>query len=82
MSKAMYGFPDLLVWHFETWHLVEIKNPKTHYGKQGLNKLQKKWAEEWRGGPVFIMRTEEDVDKFIIGEFGEIDQVKNKPQEL
>jgi protein-arginine kinase activator protein McsA len=81
MSKAMYGFPDLLVWHFEKWHLVEIKNPKTYYGKQGLNKLQKKWAEEWRGGPVFIMRTEEDVDKFIIGEFEEIDQVKNKPQE-
>lgn len=81
MSKAMYGFPDLLVWHFEKWHLVEIKNPKTNYGKQGLNKLQKKWAEEWQGGPVFIMRTEEDVDKFIIGEFEEIDQVKNKPQE-
>jgi hypothetical protein len=76
LSKAMNGIPDILVWHFEKWHLIEIKNPKTDYGKKGLNPKQQKWAEEWRGGPVFIIRTEDDANKFLIGEFADIDQVK------
>jgi len=74
-SKLMQGFPDLLVWHMDAWHLVEIKNPNTAYGKKGLSKSQQKFADDWRGGPVFIMRTKEDAEKFIIGEFAEIDQV-------
>jgi hypothetical protein len=74
-SKLMQGFPDLLVWHMKAWHLIEIKNPDTAYGKKGLSKSQKKFAENWQGGPVFIIRTSQDVEKFIIGEFDEIDQV-------
>jgi hypothetical protein len=72
----MNGIPDILVWHLEKWHLIEIKNPKTDYGKKGLSPRQQKWAEEWRGGPVFIIRTEDDANKFLIGEFADIDQVK------
>jgi len=74
-SKLMQGFPDLLVWHMEAWHFVEIKNPNTAYGKKGLSKSQQKFADDWKGGPVFILRTKEDAEKFIIGEFAEIDQV-------
>jgi endogenous inhibitor of DNA gyrase (YacG/DUF329 family) len=74
-SKMMHGMSDLLVWHIEQWHLVEIKNPKTSYGKKGLNPSQMKFANNWQGGPVYIVRTKEDVDSFLIGEFEKIDKV-------
>ena len=72
-SKMMHGMPDLLVWHMEAWHLVEIKNPNTSYGKKGLSPSQQKFADEWQGGPVFIVRTKEDVDLFLIGELKKLD---------
>lgn len=75
MSKALFGVPDLLVWHHERWNLVEIKNPNTQYGKKGLNKTQKKWANDWQGGPVYIVRTGADVDKFLSGELSDLDAV-------
>jgi Holliday junction resolvase/endogenous inhibitor of DNA gyrase (YacG/DUF329 family) len=74
-SKLMRGFPDLLAWHMDQWHLIEIKNPNTAYGKKGLSRLQQEFATTWKGGPVFIMRTAEDANKFIIGEFSEIDKI-------
>lgn len=74
-SKMMHGMSDLLVWHIEQWHLVEIKNPKTAYGKKGLNPSQMKFANNWQGGPVYIIRTKNDVDSFLIGEFEKIDKV-------
>lgn len=74
-SKLMRGFPDLLCWHMEAWHLVEIKNPNTSYGKKGLSKLQEQFATDWKGGPVFIMRTAEDANKFIMGEFSALDKM-------
>lgn len=77
-SKLMQGFPDLLVWYMDKWHLVEIKNPETSYGKKGLSKSQEKFANEWKGGPVMIIRTQEDVDKFLIGEFEELNQVRGQ----
>jgi len=76
MSKAMNGFPDLLVWYFDAWHLIEIKNPDTYYGKKGLNKLQMKFAQDWKGGPVYIVRTKNDVNSFLIGEFANIEKVQ------
>jgi endogenous inhibitor of DNA gyrase (YacG/DUF329 family) len=77
MSKMAGGFPDILVWYLEEWHLIEIKNPKTHYGKQGLNKLQKQFAEGWNGGAVFVFKTEDDAKNFLAGKFEEIEQVGN-----
>ena len=74
-SRMMFGFPDLLVWHVKAWHTVEIKNPDTHYGRKGLNKQQEKWSKEWQGGPVYIIRTDEDVDTFLIGELSKLDQM-------
>lgn len=68
------GFPDILVWNLDAWHLIEIKNPKTAYGKKGLNKLQKKWADKWTGGKVIVIRTNEDALNFINGNFSELDQ--------
>ena len=72
-SKMMHGMPDLLVWHMEAWHLVEIKNPNTSYGKKGLSPSQLKFANEWQGGPVYIVRTKEDCELFLIGELKKLD---------
>lgn len=72
LSRASNGIPDLAVWHMKQWHLVEIKNPETSYGKKGLSKSQQKFADEWNGGPVFIIRTEDEAEKFLIGEFDDL----------
>jgi hypothetical protein len=60
-SSAMgRGFPDLIVCtKSRLTVLAEIKNPKSGYGKQGLNKLQAKFAEVWPG-VVVVLRTVED----------------------
>lgn len=55
LSSVGFGIPDLIVWDGNEWQLVEIKNPKTSYGKRGLNKIQKDWVENWRGGKVFVI---------------------------
>lgn len=68
LSRALFGVPDLLVWHNNAWHLIEIKNPQTTYGRKGLNKSQKEWAKNWSGGPVYVIRTTNDVDLFLAGE--------------
>jgi Holliday junction resolvase len=59
-SEKGGGFPDLIcAVKFETL-LVEIKNLKTAYGRRGLNDLQKKFAEEWTGGPVYVITSLDD----------------------
>ena len=50
MSHVGKGFPDLIVGFQSKTILMEIKNPKTSYGKKGLNKNQVKWKEQWLGG--------------------------------
>jgi hypothetical protein len=67
LSRAMFGVPDLLVWHRNAWHLIEVKNPKTSYGRRGLNKAQAAWANEWSGGPVYVIRTVDDAAEFLAG---------------
>lgn len=54
------GCPDIVVgWHGENI-LMEIKNPDNSYGRRGLNKNQTEWAELWRGGKVYVVRTPEE----------------------
>ena len=45
--------------------LVEYKNPETRYGKAGLNPLQQSIADNWRGGPVYVVSTVEEVDATV-----------------
>ena len=59
MSHVGKGFPDLIVGFRSQTILVEIKNPKTSYGKRGLNKNQQKWKEQWVGGPYCIVDSPE-----------------------
>ena len=54
-SAVGRGFPDAVVGMMGRDFLMEIKNPKTSYGKAGLNGAQQKFADEWRGSkPVVI----------------------------
>ena len=60
LSALGYGVPDLVVEIQKKLGLWEIKNPKTPYGKRGLNKNQKAWAGKWRGSPVKIIKSVDD----------------------
>lgn len=54
------GFPDLLVLDSsKVVRLVEIKNPGTRYGRNGLNPRQQEMADE--GWPIVVCRTIDDV---------------------
>ena len=66
------GFPDLICGRGGINHLVEIKNPKTSYGRRGLNDLQQQFAENWRGEGIFILESVDDVASFINGRFSEL----------
>jgi hypothetical protein len=55
MSHVGGGFPDLIVGFQSKTILMEIKNPKTSYGKKGLNKNQLKWKEHWIGGVYCVV---------------------------
>ncbi len=67
LSAIGFGVPDGLAWINESWQLFDVKNPNTGYGKRGLNARQKKWAEDWRGGPVYLLYTVEEAERFARG---------------
>jgi len=72
LSAAGQGVPDGIAWINGGWHLFDVKNPKTTYGKRGLNKLQKLWASDWRGGPVYLIYTNEEAARFANGDFSSL----------
>jgi hypothetical protein len=76
LSNAGCGIPDGIAWVNNGWHLFDVKNPKTGYGKRGLNSRQKQWADDWRGGPVFLIYTVEEAMRFARGNF---DGIKKFP---
>ncbi len=67
LSSVGCGVPDLVVWCKDVWHLVDIKNANTAYGKRGLNKRQRDWATNWKGGPVYMLYTIEDAAELVNG---------------
>jgi hypothetical protein len=69
LSAHGYGLPDGIAWILEEWHLFEVKNPKTSYGRKGLNKVQKKWLSQWKGGPVYMIYTVQEAERFGTGKF-------------
>lgn len=64
-TNAGLGFPDLIVGHVGRTLLLEVKNPKTYYGRQGFNERQQHFVENWKGGPVAIVETVEDALRAI-----------------
>lgn len=71
-SSAGCGIPDGIAWIKEEWHLFDIKNPKTGYGNRGLNKVQRKWLNQSSGGPIYLLYTEEEAERFAQGDFAGI----------
>jgi hypothetical protein len=61
MSKLGNGVPDGAVLVKGVTYLVEFKNPQSQYGKKGLSPAQRKWADEWQGGDVYIVQSLDDV---------------------
>jgi hypothetical protein len=78
LSGVGGGVPDGLAWVFNQWRLVEIKNPKTGYGRRGLNPLQKRWIGQWSGGPIYILRSTSDAELFASGHFEKLEIVNAK----
>lgn len=72
LSSVGGGLPDGLAWINKGWHLFDVKNPETSYGRKGLNKLQKVWAQTWKGGPVYLIYDEKDAKNFVKGRFNEL----------
>jgi len=66
------GFPDLICCVKHETLLVEIKNLDTGYGRRGLNKNQRKFAESWTGGPIYIIKNLDDVENLANGKLDKI----------
>ena len=59
-SVEIIGLPvDLLVGFRGVTLLIEVKNPKSQYGKAGANKNQANFMQSWRGGPVALVDSPE-----------------------
>jgi hypothetical protein len=59
------GFPDLIVMCRRQVFLVEIKNNKGTYGRQGLNPNQQKFVDD--GWLVHLVTSLDDVVNFVNG---------------
>jgi Holliday junction resolvase len=66
-SQLGGGFPDLICCVRRETLLVEIKNTNTGYGRRGLNKNQKEFAESWTGGPIYVIKNLDDVESLANG---------------
>lgn len=51
--------PDLLLGRAGVTHLAEVKT-----GKKKLRAGQERWHQGWRGAPVFVLRSMDDVQAF------------------
>lgn len=74
LSNAGCGVPDGVAWVGNGWRLFDVKNPNTGYGRRGLNKRQKSWADDWRGGPVYLIYNLDDAARFARGDFASLKQ--------
>jgi len=54
------GIPDCVVGAFGKTYLVEIKGRN-----KSLNILQQAWHRQWQGSPVVILRSVEEVERFL-----------------
>lgn len=78
LSNMGMGVPDGIAEINGTLRLFDIKNAKTGYGRRGLNPRQKRWADDWKGGPVFLIYT---VDEAIAFCKGDLSALKREPDD-
>lgn len=77
LSVVGGGIPDGIAWVAERWEFFDVKNPKTGYGRRGLNAVQRKWIEKWQGGPVYLIYTTDEAERFGRGEFDGLKRVES-----
>lgn len=66
LSQAgVEGLPDVVVGCMGENHLVEFKNPKTAYGRAGLNLNQQGFDRRWRGGRVWAVSSRDEVTALV-----------------
>lgn len=61
IDTGIPGWPDLACGVMSRTYLVEVKNSTTQYGRSGLNSNQTAFQREWRGSPIEIVSTEDEV---------------------
>ena len=78
-SHVGCGFPDVILGFAGKTMLMEIKNPKTSYGKRGLNKNQAKWKELWTGGPYAVVDSVDAAIRAVrlLGEGGTVATIRD-----
>lgn len=64
LHQAGWGLPDLMVVCLKVWHAVEVKNPKTSYGRKGLNKRQQA-TNALVDGSIEVVSTVEGVVEMV-----------------
>lgn len=60
-NAGIPGCPDIIVGVAGKTLPVEIKNPDTRYGRAGLNSSQTAFQQEWRGGPLYVVSSADEV---------------------
>lgn len=60
------GWPDAVVGLLGVSHLIEIKNPETHYGRGGLNTNQSAFSAAWKGSPIIVITSPDEAAAFVL----------------
>jgi len=55
------GWPDAVVGCIGVNHFCEYKSQETAYGRAGFNANQTAFNRDWRGEPVALVSTQDDV---------------------
>lgn len=61
IDTGIPGWPDLACGVMSRTYLVEIKSLDTAYGRSGLNSNQTAFQRDWRGSPIEVVSTEDEV---------------------
>lgn len=61
LAAVGLGCPDILVGMAGANILIEIKNPDSRRGKEGLNEEQRSWHRFWKGHVVTVHTAEEAI---------------------
>ena len=57
------GLVDLLVGYQQETVLLEVKNPD---GRNRIDEDQERFHAEWRGGPIFVVRSPEEAVRVVL----------------
>lgn len=68
MAQVQRGVPDIFAALNNRSVFLEVKNPQTAYGRSGLTRMQKRFADSWQGEIYIVTSPEEALSVFGIGE--------------